>query len=82
MTIGMFAVSSAEAAVFDSNGNRVGKQIAHITGEPVLVLDVWENPKKDEVDEEGRKVFCDMYLVLTSVGLGWMNDEEVRLVTP
>jgi hypothetical protein len=82
MTIGTFAVSSVEAAVFDTNGNRVGKQIAHITLEPVLVLDVWENPRKHDLSDEGRKQFCDMYLVLTSVGLGWMNEEEVRLVNP
>ena len=80
MTIGMFAVTTTAAAVFTSNGNGTGHKLGHVSQEPVLVVEKWKNPKKHDLDDEGRERYCDMYRAITSLGLGWLNEEEVRFV--
>jgi hypothetical protein len=77
MTKGMFAITCANAALFSTNGNRVGVRLASLVREPVLIIGVWKNPKKN--DGDGHR-YCDMYHALTSRGLGWLNDEEVKLL--
>lgn len=80
MTIGMFAVSSTSAAVFTTNTPGSGDKVGHINHEPLVVLELWENPCKSDLDDDGNERYCDMYRVLTSLGLGWMNEPEVQVV--
>lgn len=81
MTIGMFALTGVNAPLFRTNGDaEKSERLAWFTREPVLVVGKWLNPKKEEDDdEEARERFCDMYQAVTSKGVGWFNEHDLRI---